>query len=268
MMLDRLACPVCGEGLARRGATLTCPRGHSYDVARQGYVNLLAGDAPTGLGDTPEMVAARAEFLGAGHYDPLSAALAEAVGDASRVLDAGAGPGHHLAAVVEAAPGRRGLALDASKHAARRAARVHPRVEAAVADVWRGIPVRDGAADAVLDVFAPRHGREFARALAPGGVLVVVTPTERHLRELARPLGLLAVDDRKQERLDRELGEHFAERDRRQLEFTMTLDRGAVGQVVAMGPSAHHTDPAAAADVPDPVRVTASMTVRTYRPRS
>jgi 23S rRNA (guanine745-N1)-methyltransferase len=268
MLLEHLACPVCGEGLARRGATLRCPRGHAFDVARQGYVNLLAGDAPPSLGDTPEMVAARAEFLGAGHYEPLTAALAEAVGDAARVLDTGAGPGHHLAAVVEAVPGRHGLALDASKHAARRAARVHPRVDAVVADVWRGVPLRDGAVDAVLDVFAPRHGAEFGRVLAPGGVLVVVTPTGRHLRELAQPLGLLEVDERKQERLDRELGGHFAERDRRELEFTMTLDHAAVSQVVAMGPSAHHADPAAAGAVPDPVGVTASMVVRTYRPRS
>lgn len=267
-MLDRLACPVCGEGLDRQGGTLRCPSGHSFDVARQGYVNLLAGDAPAGLGDTASMVAARAGFLALGHYASVTAALVEAVGPARRVLDAGAGPAHHLAGVVEADPGRRGLALDASKHAARRAARAHPRVEAVVADVWRGLPVRAGSVDAVLDVFAPRHGAEFARVLAPGGALVVVTPTPRHLRELVDTLGLLEVDARKEERLDRELGEHFAERERREVEFGMRLDREALGLLVAMGPSAHHAGPASADMLADPVEVTASVTVRRYEPRA
>jgi 23S rRNA (guanine745-N1)-methyltransferase len=265
-MLDRLACPVCGEGLARSDATLRCANGHSFDIARQGYVNLLTGDVPAGLGDTAAMVAARADFLATGRYAPITDALVQAVGQAHRVLDVGAGPGHHLAAVVQATPERRGLALDASKHAARRAARAHPRVDAAVADVWRGLPVRDGAVDAVLDVFAPRHGAEFARVLAPGGSLVVVTPTGRHLAELAGPLGLLGVDERKEERLDRELGAHFTEADRLELEFAMTLDREAVGRLVAMGPSAHHAGPAAEGAVPDPVEVTASVTVRRYAP--
>jgi 23S rRNA (guanine745-N1)-methyltransferase len=169
--------------------------------------------------------------------------------------------------VVQAEPERHGLALDASKHAARRAAHVHPRVQAVVADVWGGLPLADGSVDAVLDVFAPRNGTEFARVLAPGGALLVVTPTERHLTELRASLGLLAVDEHKQERLDRELGGHFAERDRHELEFSMELDHEAVRQVVAMGPSAHHADPAAVETVAGPVEVTASVTLRRYAPR-
>lgn len=73
-----LRCPICGhpltgatEGTAR---TLACPHRHSFDIARQGYVNLLAGRAPH-AGDTGEMVAARADFLAAGHYDLISRAL-------------------------------------------------------------------------------------------------------------------------------------------------------------------------------------------------
>ncbi|QGN45492.1 23S rRNA methyltransferase [Micromonospora sp. WMMC415] len=80
-ILDRLRCPVCGEPLtevtAGTARALRCPRRHSFDLARQGYVNLLAGRAPH-AGDTAEMVAARADFLAAGHYDLISAALAGA----------------------------------------------------------------------------------------------------------------------------------------------------------------------------------------------
>ncbi|NJP32776.1 putative RNA methyltransferase [Micromonospora thermarum] len=84
-IVARLRCPVCGEPLAEVTAgtahALRCPRRHSFDVARQGYVNLLAGRAPH-AGDTAEMVAARADFLAAGHYDLISAALTDAATEA------------------------------------------------------------------------------------------------------------------------------------------------------------------------------------------
>lgn len=85
---------------------LRCTRGHSFDRARQGYVNLAAGRAPHS-GDTAEMVAARAEFLAAGHYDFITTALCEAARTAypgGLIVDAGAGTGHHLAAVLDAVP--------------------------------------------------------------------------------------------------------------------------------------------------------------------
>jgi len=62
-----LACPQCGAGLARSGAALRCARGHSFDIARQGYASLLPPSGPPGAADSAEMVAARAAFLSAGH---------------------------------------------------------------------------------------------------------------------------------------------------------------------------------------------------------
>ena len=74
--LPYLRCPVCEEPLNRAGPhSLGCPRAHSYDIARQGYVNLTAGRSPHS-GDTPAMVADRVAFLAAGHYDFIGAALA------------------------------------------------------------------------------------------------------------------------------------------------------------------------------------------------
>ncbi|MDF1543430.1 MAG: hypothetical protein P1P71_10015, partial [Anaerosomatales bacterium] len=69
-----LACPHCGGALAlaEAGRTMRCDAGHSFDIARQGYASLLAGDAHTGTADTAEMVAAREAFLSAGHYEPLA----------------------------------------------------------------------------------------------------------------------------------------------------------------------------------------------------
>src|SRR4051794_21432334 len=196
-----LRCPYCAAALTVGRGVVRCAAGHAFDVARQGYVSLLPAGAPAGQGDTADMVAARLAFLEAGHYAPITRALAEAcagvVPAEAVVVDVGAGPGHHLAGVLDALPGRCGIAVDRSPVAARRAARAHPRMAAVVGDVWRGLPVADAAVAALLHVFAPRHGAEAARVLAPGGVAVVVAPGDAHLAELVGTLGLVRVDARK-----------------------------------------------------------------------
>src|SRR3954453_570608 len=111
-VVDLLRCPVCGDALGEAGGALRCAAGHSFDIARQGYVNLVPGRA-----DTPEMVEARDLFLRAGHFRPLTAALAAdatQVEGAAVVVDLGAGTGRHLAATLDALPLARGIAIDAS----------------------------------------------------------------------------------------------------------------------------------------------------------
>jgi 23S rRNA (guanine745-N1)-methyltransferase len=271
-----LACPHGDPSLTLDGRTLVCPAGHRFDVARQGYVNLLLGPAPAAA-DTPAMVAARELVQAAGHQQAISDALVAAVraavpaGPAATVADVGAGTGHHLAAVVEATGAPAGLAIDLSKHAARRAARAHPRIGAIVADVWRGLPVRAGAAAVVLVVFAPRDPEELARILRPDGVLVVVTPTPRHLEPLVEQLGLLQVDENKTAILDRSLSPVVTLEGREVAEDVRHLVHDEVAAIVAMGPSAHHLDPAtldgAMASLPERVEVRVSVTVSTYRRR-
>lgn len=266
-----LRCPVCGDGLAAVPGGLGCPAGHRYDAARQGYVQLTAA-AMAHTGDTTAMVAARAGFLSAGHYDFISDAVAEAIaGTAGTVADVGAGTGYHLARVLDARPDRLGLALDASKPAVRRAARCHPRAGAVLCDAWRALPLADAAVDAVINVFAPRNGGEFARVLRPGGVLVVVTPTPGHLCEVVAALDLLSVDPDKADRVAAGLSPGFATPDGGVHEREMWLSHAEVHALVGMGPSAWHADPGRLADriaaLPDPVPVTASVRVDAYRPR-
>ncbi|WP_143044015.1 putative RNA methyltransferase [Nonomuraea jiangxiensis] len=300
-IVEYLICPVCHADLRLGESALRCARGHSYDVARQGYVSLLVGSRPPGTADSAAMVEARARFLAAGHYAPLTRAVAEEVrrhtsarnvptkhepstetddGEelkayrgagvhagngmgpqgpsrdpeivedrraegwaAPLIVDAGAGTGHYLVAALDAVNDGIGMAFDVSKHAVRRAARAHPRAGAFVADVWRPLPIRDGVADVVIDVFAPRNGPEFGRILRPDGVVVVVTPAGTHLSPLVEELGLLSVDEEKELRVARSM-EGFAETGRRSVEFEMELGHGDVAQVVGMGPSAWHTDEA------------------------
>jgi 23S rRNA (guanine745-N1)-methyltransferase len=272
-----LACPVCGAPLAAAAdATgLVCPAGHRFDRARQGHVTLLPPGHRPPSGDSAEMVADRAAFLGAGHYAGLTAALADAViaggGPApTRLLDLGGGTGHHLAGVLDRLPGAAGVLLDSSRYAARRGARAHPRAVAVVADSWARVPVRDGVLDRVLVVFAPRNGPEIARILRPEGRLVVVTPAADHLGELVGPLGLLRVDPDKAERMAAALEPHLRPLGAVRHRWPTTLDRAAVQTLVGMGPHARHLSRADLAArltaLPEPVRVTVSVDITTYGP--
>jgi 23S rRNA (guanine745-N1)-methyltransferase len=271
-VIDLLRCPHCDGELELGEGSARCAEGHSFDVARQGYLNLLPGDARTGTADTAAMVRARAEFLAGGHYAPVAEAVAGAAVAASPsgdAIDLGAGTGYYLAAVLERLPSARGLALDVSKHALRAAARAHPRIGAVGCDAWAGLPVRDAAAALAINVFAPRDPAELARVLAPGGSLVVVTPNRPHLAELVSAVGMLTVQERKRERLEGKLGTLFESAGETAVERELVLGHSDVAALVAMGPSARHLDDRQVAErvaaLPDPLPVTLSVTVATYR---
>jgi 23S rRNA (guanine745-N1)-methyltransferase len=287
-VVGRLRCPVCREALALRadGSALHCAAGHSFDIARQGYVNLLGGGTATGTADTAEMVAGRESFLASGQFAPVADLLAEraaALGAgpaadsaeaAPFVLDAGGGTGHYLRAVLDRLlDTASGLVLDISKYALRRAARAHPRAGAAVCDLWRPLPLRSDSVSLLLDVFAPRNAAEFHRVLRPDGALLVLTPTVRHLAELVGPLGLLTVDRNKEDRLRETLSPHFAAADRSEAEFGMRLTPAEAETLVRMGPSAHHLpagqlrERIAATIGAGPLEVTGSVVLTVHRPR-
>ncbi len=266
-VIEDLACAVCGADVSLAGGAVRCRSGHSFDVARQGYVSMLAGHRRAS-GDTPGMVAARERFLSAGHFGPLRDAVvaaAASVAAQETVVDVGAGTGHYLAAVLDALPQRRAIALDASTAAMRRAARCHPRAGAVACDVWERLPVRTGAAALVLNVFAPRNGAEMRRVLGPSGVLVVATPTQRHLQELVERLGLLRVDETKEQRVEHALGSWFHASRSVLVEHELHLGPRAVADVVAMGPSAHHVAPPEG--LPEAITVTCSVRVSTFDAR-
>lgn len=274
-LLDELRCPVCAGRLEQHAQALQCPQRHTFDIARQGYVNLLAGVPSRTTADTADMVRVRDEFLTAGHYGPLAAKLAATAAATTQhagdrvVLDVGAGTGYYAAAVLDELPRSRGLAFDASKFAARHAARAHPRLASAVWDAWQPWPVHDESVTVLLNVFAPRNAAEFRRVLRPGGTALIVTPTPAHLAELVEPLGMLTVDQRKDERLEHSFAAHLRLDHREELTFTLTLPADDVRRLVRMGPSSSHVDEAALADrlaaLDEPFRATVSVNIARYR---
>ncbi|MFA9446663.1 putative RNA methyltransferase [Egicoccus sp. AB-alg6-2] len=258
-----LRCPHCGQALARDERVWRCLSGHSFDVARQGYVNLLAG-AKTPGGDTVPMVEARERVLSAGHLDVVTASLTAACDDlpAGILVDVGAGTAHHLVRLRRALGERRAVAIDVSVPAARRAARADPEATTVVvADVWRPWPLMDSVAAAVLVVFAPRNAAEAARVLVPRGRLVVVTPADEHLAELRERLGLLAIEPGKDERLRAELAPHLDHLDTREIRTQVHVDRADAAALATMGPTGHHLDAAQLQERAAALAATTTVTV-------
>jgi 23S rRNA (guanine745-N1)-methyltransferase len=226
------------------------------------------------------MVAAREAFLGGGHFAAIAGAVRAAAAGvavdrsprrAGCVVELGCGTGYHLAAVLAGLAGWHGLALDSSRAGLRRAVRADPRIAAVVCDAWGPLPVGDAAADVVLSVFAPRNPPELARILAPEGRVIVVTPGPDHLRELVSTLGMIGVDPDKPARLQAKLSPELRPVGASALEFELTLDRPAVLALAAMGPSAHHIDPAELRErvalLPRAAVVTASVRIDTFAHR-
>ena len=190
-----LACPLDGAPLRRDGATWCCAAGHSFDIASQGYINLLPVQQKRSRdpGDSKEMVAARRRFLNAGFYQPIAAAVSRAAladlrpGATASCLDAGSGEGYYLrqlaAAATESRQSLAVLGLDISKWAVLSAAKQDKRPSWVVGSN-ANLPVLPGSLDRVLCMFGFPVYAEFARVLKPAGLLLQVDAGPDHLREL------------------------------------------------------------------------------------
>jgi len=259
-----LQCPLCKSGFIAAADALVCRKGHSFDLAREGYVNLLSGRSrrPAAGGDGPAQLRHRAAFLDAGHLDALLTTIGSQVERSSpeRILDAGSGTGHHLARIVARLPGTiTGLGLDISKDAARLAARRWPTPAFAVADLWAEWPVHDAAVDLVVSIFAPKNFPEVARVLRPSGWLALAYPGPDHLIELRDRFGLMRQHATQwySEIVCCFIGEPSIHR----LRSRSVLDPAMARAVILMGPNALHVDPSSLVVGPDPLAVTFDINV-------
>ncbi|WP_409160720.1 23S rRNA (guanine(745)-N(1))-methyltransferase [Pectobacterium sp. B2J-2] len=185
-------CPLCQLPLERHPRQWTCGK-HSFDCAKEGYVNLLPVQYKRSKqpGDSAEMMQARRSFLEAGHYQPLRDAVVQHVDtimadDAAALLDIGCGEGYYTAELAQRLTSHRTMTiygLDVSKAAIQRAAKRCENVGFCVASSQR-LPFRDESLDAVVKIYAPCNDVELQRTIKVGGWVVTVSPGPRHLYQL------------------------------------------------------------------------------------
>ena len=189
-----LICPVCGAGLRKDGRVWKCEKGHCFDEAKEGYVNLLLGSkAGDATGDNKQAARFRRDFLNKGYYAPARDALTALVrerlaalpGQTGRLLDVCCGEGWYTAALAEL-PGLEVWGFDLAREMVRLAAK-RGGASYFVANLAR-IPVRDGSFDFATLLFAPFQEKALARILRPGGRLFLVVPGRRHLYGLKQAL--------------------------------------------------------------------------------
>jgi len=189
-------CPVCGGSLQllQSGKTYTCQNQHSFDLAKEGYLNLLPVQYKHSKepGDSKQMMAARREFLEAGFYEPMAKTVAmminanRIIGQNMRLLDLGCGEGYYSRKIASYCNHHEQIALhgiDIAKFAIAAAAKKQPNARFIVASSnW--LPYTDQYFDFVLRVFAPSDDDELRRVLKSSGHLLTVTPGPRHLWQL------------------------------------------------------------------------------------
>ncbi len=252
-----LTCPICRETLTREQNALRCSRGHSYDIARGGYVNLLLVNqkGSPSPGDSKEMLVSRRAFLERGHYALLSdrinySAAAHLVGIRSllgkpaALLDAGCGEGYYLDRLRQHLAKRGGsmaendyYGVDISKEAVKLAAQKYKGITFLVASLHQALPFPDASLDVLLSVFAPRNASEFARVLSPDGIVVAVIPAEGHLAQLQEALGLGRLKADKEQQIVESHQDFFAVTQTEAIRYVRTLDHVDILNLIQMIPT-------------------------------
>ena len=232
-----LLCPVCGQPLQKEPSCWRCENRHSFDIARQGYVNLLTVDRKHAKhpGDTKEMVAARKSFLDQGFYLPIAQMVRQLIVPLApkAVLDAGCGEGYYLTSLQESLPDTEFAGIDISKDAVRFAA-VRNKQALWLTGTAAALSFPAEAFDGLLSMFALTMEQEFARVLKPNGWYLQVIAGSEHLMGLKQIIYPEIL--RKEKVLHGELAGFRLEKTET-LEFSFTLDdRDQVQNLLSMTP--------------------------------
>jgi len=246
---QNMACPICGSGFLADDKHFTCEQGHAFDIARQGYVNLLPvqhkrSKAP---GDSKEMVVARTEFLNTGLYEPIAKKITELIsetieeGETIHLLDAGCGEGYYLdyiyteLPVIDKKSSISFTGLDISKPAIIASAKRNKDITWIVG-TNRQPPLIEESVDIILCVFGFQSFEGFSRILKAGGKVLLVEAGPNHLIELKK---LIYIDEKGvRDKVDSEyVKNEFSRVGVCSLQFTTgALNNEQINQILSMTP--------------------------------
>lgn len=263
-----LLCPICAARLTQQDQALTCPQRHSFDIARQGYVNLLTVQHKHSLnpGDTREQVAARRSFLDGGFYAPLAEQLCRMAQDHScsgPILDVGCGEGYYSARLADALKAEL-TGLDISKEAVRCAAGRYKNAWWLCATAAR-LPIEAASVGLITSLFALTVPEEFLRVLRPEGAFLQVLAAPDHLLGL-KSIIYPTVVPKEKDSVPQIPG--FRLEESRPLRFTFTVEGEQVHHLLCMTPHVYRISREGAQRLSQTPRLTdtASCILNLYRP--
>ncbi|WP_342387480.1 putative RNA methyltransferase [Salinicoccus bachuensis] len=240
-----LRCPICGNGMhVEQLKSLVCENSHSFDFAKQGYVNMMTRAVKTQY-DRNLFENRRDFILGSGFYkkmhEEVTGILSRLEGGPS-VLDAGSGEGSHLDRILDGVDGSVGIGIDIAKEGIMMAAKHYPRSIWFVGDLAK-LPLKDGSIGVILNILSPANYAEFNRVLSPDGLVVKVVPESGYLKELRAAL----YRNTDKETYDNTgtvslFEENYDMVERVRVTDAVKLDRSALGNLIEMSPLAwNHT---------------------------
>ncbi|WP_215900543.1 putative RNA methyltransferase [Acinetobacter defluvii] len=234
-----LMCPVCREALNLTERTWHCNNNHSYDVAKQGYVNLhvVQHKHSKNPGDTPESVQARRAFLSGGFYAPLQQAVVNKIRDLriENLLDIGCGEGYYTDAMQQEV--MQCVGVDIAKNAVQVAAKINKNVTWVVG-TGATLPVMDQSIDLCTSLFSPIPQEEILRVLKSEGYLMVVTPAPNHLYAMREAL-FDEVNAHDPHKFVEQLQKYFTLLEQPIVESTFELEQAQLKNLIAMTPYAY-----------------------------
>jgi 23S rRNA (guanine745-N1)-methyltransferase len=253
-MQDALACPLCARPLRvenQQAWVLICDARHTFNIAREGTVNLLTTHRQKASGYGADELAARRRMLQAGLFAPLTQGLAAILRDHAerltaeplRVADIGTGEGSLFAALIDEVsptlPPIEGCGLDMSAAGIRMARKASPdkNILWFVANALRPLPFQDRAFHLLLSILAPLNPEEAARIVPPSGLVLVVLPGEEHFAEFRRAVFEHEREPRTSDaRLLGELGARFTLQGTKRITHTSPVPAAAMDDLVYMTP--------------------------------
>lgn len=263
-----LLCPICGEFLTKQDKSYVCGNRHSFDIARQGHVNLLPVQQKRSLnpGDTVQQVVSRRTFLDGGFYEPIREALctmAKDQGCTGPILDVGCGEGYYSSGLA-AALGAKLLGLDISKEAVRYAAGRYKNATWICASAAH-LPVKDQSFGLLTSLFALTVPEEFKRVLRPDGAFIQVLAAEDHLLGLKN---IIYPELHHKEKFTTPDIPGFGLAESRKLQFPFTVEEEQVQNLLSMTPHVYRIGKEGADRLRQTEQLTdtASCVLNLYRP--
>lgn len=242
---DLFQCPICKNDMeVVELKSLKCTKNHSFDFARQGYINLLTTPAKTKY-DKQLFESRRFLMEEHGFFEPVTTKISELIKIYLKhtklaILDTGSGDGTHLAKIrkilLDGGIHVNGVGIDIAKEGITVAAKYHSDLIWCVADLANS-PFRNESFDVILNILSPSNYQEFKRILNDYGLLIKVIPRSNYLKELRT---FFYKDSEKQTYTNEDIIQLFKERTefirQETVHYKTELNREALTALVEMTP--------------------------------